>query len=327
MSPEQCDGAAQVDAKSDVYSLGIMLYEMLTGEPPFLGNTINAVMLKHATATARPLREANPLAPADLASLVQRMLAKDPTARPTMAQVAEGLEALLAARASGPAPPPANSSDGTGTVPDALAQAAARAQSSSPAASQDAAGAIAEADGDAVPVRTAVPMNSLVSSVGPVPLPKEKAPPGAPTTSRSPLRRIAPILAAVAAAVGIAAAAIVGGGVLKPKRVRIGVQIVGDIGCGHVASDPAGIDCGDLCRSTFPKGKPLHLTATPAAGYVFAGWAGDCFGLEGCDLSARWEQKVEARFTRIAAAPKATAAPAGKPATVRPQRPPRGRGR
>jgi len=75
MSPEQAQGAA-IDIRSDLYSLGCVLYELATGKPPFLGDTPTAVLYQHVHREPRAPREANPSVPADLERVILRLLAK-----------------------------------------------------------------------------------------------------------------------------------------------------------------------------------------------------------------------------------------------------------
>ena len=81
MSPEQIHGSGPLDARCDVYSLGCVIYEMLTGEPPFRGRTIQSVISRQLSDTASPMRILRQTIPADLDKVVARALAKSPSDR------------------------------------------------------------------------------------------------------------------------------------------------------------------------------------------------------------------------------------------------------
>jgi len=80
ISPEQAMGEP-VGPASDLYSLGIVLYEMLTGELPYTADNSIAVCMKHVTEPLRPPRELNPAIPEEMNALVVKLLAKDPAER------------------------------------------------------------------------------------------------------------------------------------------------------------------------------------------------------------------------------------------------------
>ncbi len=86
MAPEQALGKP-VDERSDIYSLGCLLYALLAGCPPFRGDTDAAVLHQHVTAAPRPVSDLNPAVPRELAALVTAMIAKAPAQRPHSAAV------------------------------------------------------------------------------------------------------------------------------------------------------------------------------------------------------------------------------------------------
>ncbi len=80
ISPEQAAGRPPLPA-SDVYSIGIILYEMLTGAPPFHEEDTRVLLLKHLRETPTPMQQRNPRVPDKLDEIVRTMLAKEPTMR------------------------------------------------------------------------------------------------------------------------------------------------------------------------------------------------------------------------------------------------------
>lgn len=91
MAPEQVRGGLQ-DARSDLFSLGCVLYQALAGKPPFAGDGVVETLQAVATKEPPPLSKLAPQAPADLISLINALLAKDPAQRPaSAAAVAERL--------------------------------------------------------------------------------------------------------------------------------------------------------------------------------------------------------------------------------------------
>lgn len=97
MSPEQCRGE-RLDARSDIYSLGVVAYRLLTGETPFKGSPVDVIEL-HKTAAPPPVREKNRKVPRKMARIVMSALAKDPAERP---ESAAGFAAALRASSEGP---------------------------------------------------------------------------------------------------------------------------------------------------------------------------------------------------------------------------------
>jgi serine/threonine-protein kinase len=102
MAPEQCRGAAAVDDRADVYALGVILYQLLVGRPPFVARSMGELLGMHQFVAPAPLGSIDPTIPVRLAGLVHAMLAKEPALRPPMQRVAAELDAI--GHVSAPAP-------------------------------------------------------------------------------------------------------------------------------------------------------------------------------------------------------------------------------
>ncbi len=81
MSPEQAAGSNDLDHRTDIYSWGILGFEMLTGQVPFIGTTVTDVLYKHMTTPPPRLRELKPDIPESLAAVIHKCLEKEPNAR------------------------------------------------------------------------------------------------------------------------------------------------------------------------------------------------------------------------------------------------------
>jgi serine/threonine-protein kinase len=108
MSPEQAAGERTIDGRSDLYSLGVLGYQMLTGEPPFVANSTPAILVKHISEMPTPVDQRRSDVPPDLARVIMTLLEKDPVNRfPSAAAVVVALD--------------------TGRMPERTAQQTARA--------------------------------------------------------------------------------------------------------------------------------------------------------------------------------------------------------
>ena len=92
MAPEQCGADGGITDKTDVYSLGVILYELLSGEPPFLGEECMELIGKHLFVKPEPLRRLVPEVTRRVSDLIDAMLAKEPRERPGMQAVAAVLD-------------------------------------------------------------------------------------------------------------------------------------------------------------------------------------------------------------------------------------------
>jgi len=126
MAPEQACGG-RLDPRSDLFSLGCVLYRLATRELPHKGETTSAVLSSLAHENPRPVSDFNPTLPPALATLITRLLAKDPADRPkSAAEVVEHLRAIEASLAVGSQPlANAKASDATAELPQPLHATAA----------------------------------------------------------------------------------------------------------------------------------------------------------------------------------------------------------
>jgi serine/threonine-protein kinase len=122
MAPEQAIDTHAADHRSDIYSLGCTLYRLLTGQPPYQGETLMMILLAHQQAPIPSLCEARPEVPEELDAVYQRMLAKQPEDRQqSMVEVVAELETVLAALTGQSLPAAAKSESSSMALAQSLA--------------------------------------------------------------------------------------------------------------------------------------------------------------------------------------------------------------
>jgi serine/threonine protein kinase len=197
MSPEQWgelpkDGNSEIDGRADIYSLGVVFYELITGKRPFVGMTLSELRREHVSITPLPLHEVDPTVPAGFGRAISRAIAKDRSERQSTAgELEKELRNALAAEGIAPVSLLASESSPTVYVSDA-------AKGPLTAAERTAATMIGEskptaAEGAATPVHVG-PAGDISSQAGTLPTvmaaPKKEFEPAlgqrAPTMASSP---------------------------------------------------------------------------------------------------------------------------------------------
>jgi serine/threonine protein kinase len=108
MSPEQIQGRRDISGAADLYALGCLIYEMITGQLPYVSLNVVELLQMHIGAPPPDLKKVAPRCPQELATLVQQLMAKAPADRPASArEVADQLRGILQEDTAGRAPAPA----------------------------------------------------------------------------------------------------------------------------------------------------------------------------------------------------------------------------
>lgn len=169
MSPEQITGEEGINGKADLYSLGCVLFELLTGQKPFQGLNFAQLFEQHLHKKPPRVTELRPEVPEQLAAVIDELLAKDPEQRPFNARAVQAVMQQLLARpevADNAIPSPSNSSNQAQVAGKAMPASVGNAELTSPLAHADSTtrdvGAAAVVDPG---------MRSLVLKLQPVPRP------------------------------------------------------------------------------------------------------------------------------------------------------------
>jgi eukaryotic-like serine/threonine-protein kinase len=224
LSPEQAAGERATPA-SDVYALGVVLYEMLAGRPPFTGETPVAVAAAHVSREAPALAGEVPGIPAHLAEVCERALAKDPELRPA---TAGELRRMLEGSDRGGPEPLAASTDAPSTPSETATAVLPPAEST-----------------------------AMLPGAAPAIQQEPKRPPAAARATDAPRRRSAWILAVMLASILLLAlvlASVLGGDLSSPGAVKVRVpKLVGlELAEARSSLRQAGFKVGDIKRIEGP---------------------------------------------------------------------------
>jgi len=331
MAPEQASGGGITPA-ADVYSLGVVLFEMLAGRPPFQGETFLQVALQHLQAPAPALAELNPAMPADLAEVVGRALAKDPEQR-----FADGSAFATALREQQgmlePLAPPAGGREWgfgepatAGSAPRPLGSASPTEAAAAPAAGEPASATVAPEASS--PERAAfdgdygAPHGSLADTAplpivpgydGPERGDDEFADHPPVRGRRLDVRRNEPsfVPVLVAMLVGVLAVGFIASGLLLADR-RSEPTAQGSTATSSLA--PTGEGAGDAVQSPGgPAGTPAAAEAAVAAASAEVGAATASSTAEATAVATAAPTATAVPTTALTAAPAATSAPSRAP--------------
>lgn len=247
MSPEQCKGAGALDHRTDIYSLGVMLFEMLAGRPPFTAEGVGELFAKHMLEEAPQLTEFAPHVPPYMAAAIMRSLQKEP--RDRFESMEEFRKALVGEvkLAGAPARAP-------GTRPSLLST-----QALSPKASTTLSSASSEIDGDLAPPQRSWKVPAVVGGLAAagivafLVIPKGHQETPAPVTAAMPAPAPTPIAPAPIA---------------PPAPKTVTLRFEADPAGAHLIAKKDGKDLGEIpLELQLPKGNDSSDYLFKLAGY------------------------------------------------------------
>ncbi|HEX7666020.1 MAG TPA: protein kinase [Polyangiaceae bacterium] len=214
MSPEQLRSAKNVDARADVWSLGVILYELIAGKPPFLGESVSHVLTIIVADPHEPLANVRPDVPADLSAVIDKTLSKTKEGR--YQNVSELARALLpyAPRHARVSVERISRLLGDEAPPESLATTRSSTPSDAPSIEQVPASAVSRSSGAALP---GLSTTSQSSTHEPVSSSRGSRPSASPVSASEPKKKPYWLAAPAVVVVGLGIWALAGSGHSEPK--------------------------------------------------------------------------------------------------------------